>query len=547
MFADAYHIYYAIDDDENFKYLHSTTASTYTHLGVAPGRTYTYTLIAEDNGEVSGLSEFLTITPHPTPPNGINTLTNLRANDVDIIAEAISNPGAYGVYYNAQYQEFMIEDSAHWPAGKTYYLSRPLYVFDANGGEAAILTIDPGVIVLNTGSSATSGSSDYGALIVGRNAKLIAEGTAKAPIYFSTSAYYENIYGADIDGDGSIAPYPTLESKGLWGGLILLGDDFVANYDTTTEVGEEEVSKTQYSNIINMMGASEANKDLLTYGNFSGSQNNAHSAGSLSYVSVSHAGIGDSEHGLTFAGVGAGTKLSVLEVLSSAGDGMQFLGGSANLLGGAVIYQGEDALDIDEGYDGNIQFFANIQDPNSASQGLNLSGNRGGSSDDEISTPIISNFTLIGGVHEDSAIKFDNYFGGYLVNGVVTNFTDLIEVTDNNIGGVSPYGANFFGVYENVSDNQSNTLEITYNNEMIQQSGLGLGVINLNGNRVDPTPLANSPLLKANGATYYDLNAILGAPFWGEAQGISSVGAFPPNNNWLKDWSVADFVFKMFN
>ena len=491
-------------------------------------------------------------------------VANLPSGVIDVIADANTNNGALtGVTFDQTYGVYIVRDQATWATGQ-YVVSKPIFVFDSNGGQPAELTIEPGSIVFNTGAAAspTMGDDSYGALIVSRNGKLFAEGTADAPIYFSTSRFLESMRNVDIDGDG-VTTAPTLNTRGQWGGIILLGDDFVANYSTSVTIGGVAQSKPQNINVIegflpsvafNQDQDGDGLNDLLTYGNAAGTDNKAHSAGSLKYVSISHGGIdlggGNEINGLTLAGVGAGTELFAIEVLSNADDGIEFFGGSANLRGGFVAYQKDDALDLDEGYSGNIQYFANIQDPGTtgsatdSDHGGEWDGNSGGTAANKRSMPIISNVTLIGDNDGDPAIKFDDFFGGYLANAVITNFADLVEVTADYAPDAYNVGRNFFSVYTDVTDNSENINESFFASQMTQNSNLGLGVIDLDNNKADPVPTATSSILKANGAPVLDLAADYGLDyFWA----TDHLGAFPQGYNWLKGWAVADVIYGMFD
>ena len=353
---------------------------------------------------------------------------------------------------------------------------------------------------------------------------------------------------------------PNLESKGLWGGLVLLGDDSVANYETEFEADGGIYSKPTNINVIEGFPAPDSNtndfdnnglNDLVTYGS-TDPPNTSHSAGSLQWVSISHAGIdlgnGNTMSGLTLAGVGNETSLLGIEVLSSGGDGIQLLGGSVNMRGAFVGYQDGDALSINEGYDGHIQYFASLQSkstgtPTDVGLGGEWAGNNGGSAMDIRSTPIIANFTLIGdNGGSDHAIKFDDYFGGYAVNGVITNFTDLIATTDEYASDSWNLGRNFFGVYHDVAEDRANSNEAALASSMTSLPNLGLGVIDLQNNRVNPVPTATSPLLRANGAIVWDLPSYGYDFFWS----TDHAGAFPLGYNWLKGWTVADFVHGIF-
>ena len=103
----------------------------------------------------------------------------------------------------------------YWSADTVYNLDGLCYVED---GE--VLVIEAGVVIKSnsgTGSEST-------ALVVSRGGKLYAEGTPCDPIIFTSIL-------DDVDFDDDI---PLDESgRGLWGGLIILGQAELPGTDTT--------------------------------------------------------------------------------------------------------------------------------------------------------------------------------------------------------------------------------------------------------------------------------------------------------------------------
>ncbi len=86
----------------------------------------------------------------------------------------------------------------------------------------------------------------------------------------------------------------------------------------------------------------EAEGDAGLYGG----PNAADSSGKLNYVVVKHAGfevIPDNElNGITFAGVGSGTKCSNIQVHQNVDDGVEFFGGSVNCKNVVLTANGDD-------------------------------------------------------------------------------------------------------------------------------------------------------------------------------------------------------------
>lgn len=100
-----------------------------------------------------------------------------------------------------------ITSNTTWTTGNTYILAGRIFI-----NEGVTLTIEPGVVVKGEAGTGTNAT----ALVVARGGRLMAEGTASAPIIFTSVA--------DEIEPGMIAS-PNLEAdvNGLWGGLLVLG------------------------------------------------------------------------------------------------------------------------------------------------------------------------------------------------------------------------------------------------------------------------------------------------------------------------------------
>ncbi|MGR3810009.1 hypothetical protein [Jiulongibacter sp. NS-SX5] len=216
----------------------------------------------------------------------------------------------------------LISEDETWTADKMYILQGKVVV--DNG---ATLTIEPGTII----KGAKGVGSLASALIVARGGKLMAEGTADAPIVLTSID--DNIqigekFGSNLD--------ETINQ--LWGGLIILG-----NAPISAGSGAEAQ--------IEGIPADD------TYGAYGGSDINDNS-GVIKYVSVRHGGVligdGNEINGITLGGVGNGTVFEMVEVVGNLDDGIEFFGGSVNLTGGLVWGQGDDGYDIDQTYSGTV-------------------------------------------------------------------------------------------------------------------------------------------------------------------------------------------------
>ena len=138
--------------------------------------------------------------------------------------------------------------------------------------------------------------------------------------------------------------------KGLWGGLIVLGNAPVS------------VDGDAVAFQIEGVPASDPNG---LYGGTDASDN----SGTIQYLQVRHGGTnigeGNEINGITFGGVGSGTTVSNVEVIANVDDGIEMFGGSVNVSNAIVWAQGDDAFDVDQAYSGTISNFMYIGDASS--------------------------------------------------------------------------------------------------------------------------------------------------------------------------------------
>jgi hypothetical protein len=261
-----------------------------------------------------------------------------------------------------------ISTNTHWTCDQQYLLKGYVYVT-----AGTTLTIDAGVII--------KGDKDSkGALIVERNAKIMANGTVTSPVVFTSNQ------------DAGYRTY------GDWGGVILCG-----NAPTNWNGGQAQVEGGPRS--------------------FYGGADPHDNSGEMHYVRIEFAGIAFSPNnevnGLTFCSVGDATKIDHIQVSYSGDDSYEWFGGTVNAKY-LVSYRGwDDDFDTDNGFQGKVQFGAIIRD-NVADQ----SGSKGFESDSYqtgtysgipldntmITKPIFSNCTVIGAYTNPGATTIDGNF-----------------------------------------------------------------------------------------------------------------------------------------
>jgi hypothetical protein len=268
-----------------------------------------------------------------------------------------------------------------WSGDKEYLLNGFVFV---NDGQT--LTIEAGAVI----RARTGQGSLASALIVARGGRIIAEGDKTSPIIFT-------VEGDDLEGS------VPLEARGLWGGLIILG-----NATINTESGEDMIEGIPVS------------EPRGVYGGFDDDDN----SGILRYVSIRHGGTnigeGNEINGLTLGGVGRQTTIDHVEVISNADDGVEFFGGDVNCSNLVVSFCGDDAYDMDQGFHGKGQFWLGINSSDSDKL-MEISGGLQPVPILPDRFPVIHNATLIRSPISPVpyAVHFLEHGGAYIKNSIL--------------------------------------------------------------------------------------------------------------------------------
>lgn len=248
-----------------------------------------------------------------------------------------------------------IEANATWTKDNVYVLKARVTVLDG-----VTLTIDAGTII--KGDASLSGAN-AAVLMIAKGGKIMAEGTASEPIIMTSTdddIQPGDLIGTELDQD----------SKGLWGGLVVLG-----NAPVSAKTDNPQIEGVDASDTNGLYGGSTATDN----------------SGVIKYVSIRHGGAeiaeGSEINGLTLGGVGSGTVIENIEIYGNTDDGVEFFGGTVDVTNLLVYAVGDDAIDIDQSYAGTVSNFLVYVDTNS-DEGLEIDG-REGSFDDT--------FTLVDG------------------------------------------------------------------------------------------------------------------------------------------------------
>lgn len=424
-------------------------------------------------------------------------------------------------------QEVTIQDDvtsdATWTSDNVYMLDGLIFV-----DSLVTLTIEPGTVIKGLLQSNITTGDGASALIIRRGADLIANGTEENPIIFTS----------ELD-DLSLTEDLTETDRGLWGGLILLGEA-TTNQPTTQ----------------NQIEGIPPELDARYGGN-----NDNDNSGIVRYVSIRHGGFsisgqpGDEINGLTMGAVGSGTTIEYVEVFSNFDDGYEWFGGTVNTKYLVAAFCGDDAFDYDQGFRGKHQFWFSIQGQDEAGRG----GEHDGGDDDETGTPysipLISNVTYIGsgaatqgvaGEGNDRGLYFRDNAGGKYWSSVFTEFVGVgvdIEDIDGDDSRKQLEDGNLllqnnywweFGDAENLlelaSGDQWAADSMAANDNVMEDPKLR-GISWTNGaEALDPRPLFDSPI--SSGGIQPDDD------FYTK---VDYLGAFDPRQDlWTNTWTALD-------
>ncbi len=227
-----------------------------------------------------------------------------------------------------------ISENTTWTSDEVYELAGRITVLDG-----ATLTIEPGTIIkgqAGTGANAT-------ALLVARGGKLMAEGTASAPIIFTSVA--DEITPEDVAAGDFTSPNLDPDINGLWGGVIVLGKAKISAQNEDQDATEVQIE-----------GIPTSDENGLYGGN-----DDADNSGSIKYISIRHGGTnigaGNEINGLTLGGVGTGTTIEYVEVVANQDDGVEWFGGTVDVSKVLVWNPGDDGLDTDQAWNGTCSDF----------------------------------------------------------------------------------------------------------------------------------------------------------------------------------------------
>jgi hypothetical protein len=416
-----------------------------------------------------------------------------------------------------------------WEATKTYVLSGLVFI---NDGQT--LNIEAGTIVKGKSGQGENAS----ALIVAKGGIINAVGNASAPIIFCAEAdntHYDHVEGMHVNGD-NIPP----TTRGLWGGIIMLGKATTNN--STTEKSIEGIPTTEER------------------GKYGGSDD-ADNSGILKYVSIRNGGTnigeGNEINGLTMGAVGSGTEIDYVEVIGNKDDGFEWFSSTVTCKHLISAFNGDDSFDYDEGFRGNGQFWFVVQDPEI---GDRIGEHDGGPSDNEFGAPYASphiyNVTYIGRGADAGKrlITFRDNAGGFYHNSIFTNQAKGIDIEwldgsdssyDQWVNGNLDLTHNiFWGIADGtaaklftVGAKDGVTVPEELLTDWANHFALAMNSVE------DPGIVSDATMGMLNPVPSNDVSANMAtAPAGFET--VNYKGAFDPSgNNWAKGWSKVSTYF----
>lgn len=402
----------------------------------------------------------------------------------------------------------------NWTAGNVYVLTGFTYVM---GG--AVLNIEPGTVVKGVGG--TAGANDFGTLFVCRGGKLNAIGTPNSPIIFTSTE--------DDVSDAEDLVFPT---RGLWGGVVLLGNARLNNPASTTN----NVNFDVYEGLPDTLVTNPENGQEDYLHRFGG-ENDDDGSGVLRYVSIRHAGkrlTTDKEvNGLSLGGVGRGTTVEYVEAYCTADDGFEFFGGSVNTKYLVSAFNDDDAFDTDQGFNGKNQFWFVIQEPGTRDEGGELNG--------QPSPPDV----LVDGAEPRST--YEVYNATFIGAGTTGNGNDVLNIRRANF---AKWHNGVFTEFQGrgILIDDTSAPEVTHNLWWALSGGAGAGhgtafapaELNpvadpmLRGIGREPGTLALDPIPAAGGPVFTSPRKVPSDPFY---TAVAHLGAFG-TENWMQDWTA---------
>jgi hypothetical protein len=262
---------------------------------------------------------------------------------------------------------------------------------DPTNDASVTVVMEPGTLVLGDRQAA---------LLITRNSRIQAVGSAANPIVMSSTTQFNNWVATGNPDSG----------LGEWAGLALMGYARENRCPQNTTFAACDI---------------RAEGDVGFYAG----NDDADSSGLMDYVVISHAGNdidgnGNELNVLTLFGVGSGTQLSHIQVHRGLDDGIEFFGGTASVKFLVSTENDDDSIDWGQGWRGNIQFAVVKQSPQSADKLIEADNDEAAPTAIPVSQPTLANLSLLGflnpGQVGGAGVQLRRGTGARIFNSIIT-------------------------------------------------------------------------------------------------------------------------------
>ena len=302
-----------------------------------------------------------------------------------VVGAALFSDDLKSVYSGSKVVSGSLHGEQLWTSDKTWVLEGIVYV-----EAGARLVIEAGTVVKGREGSA---------LLITRDASILARGTAAKPIVFTSAV----AAGKRRAGD--------------WGGLVMLGNAPVNTADAQIE-------------------GLDAGDTRGMFGGVDASDN----CGVLEYARIEFAGYevyaNNELNGLTLGGCGSKTIVRNVQVHRALDDGIEIFGGNVDLRHILITGAADDSLDWDMGWTGRVQFLQVQQYPSVGDNAFEADNDEINHEAGPVSQPTFYNVTLQSmqsSERHQRAMTLRRGTGGHFYNMVIDGFSgEAIDIKDRS-------------------------------------------------------------------------------------------------------------------
>lgn len=365
-----------------------------------------------------------------------------------------------------------------------WVLAGQLIVGNGTAAGATTLTVMPGTTV--------RGAVTNSVVVIQKFSKIMAEGTAAAPIVFTS--------------DKPVGQRASLD----WGGMIING-----NAPTNNPVTGDAVSE---------------GVPALYGGN-----NPADNSGVLKYVRIEFAGgkitAEDEFNGLAIQGVGTGTVIDYVQTHMTEDDGIEFFGGTVNAKHLVTTGFNDDGVDWTDGWNGKVQHvyirkLTTSGNQSSDPRGIEADNRNGDPNRMPRSLPTLSNFTIINDrMDVPEGVRLRRGTGAKMWNFLIKGFPTCLYVDSQAAANIA------------AGDLAVQNFVLNCTTQLGQDMGEMGATALLTGKNIIATDVTLSPAgVPAAGSPALTAGATTTDAFFDQ---VSYAGAFNGTTNWMDGWTTA--------